>query len=528
MPDVELLYLMVSLAASTLVSEDLACIAAGLLVSQGGISFMEASAACFLGIFVGDILLFMAGRQFGRRVLEVRPFSWFVDEAAIDRASAWFSNRGAVVVFISRFTPGLRLPTYFTAGILRTNPLTFASYFGLACLVWAPSLVWFASQFGNRANELLNQFDDHVLLIMVSLGALIFIMTRLIVPLFSWRGRRLMLGALRRQTRWEYWPRWRLYLPVIPTIIFQAVKHRSLRVVTAVNPCMEGGGLVGESKSEVLAKLEGPGIPPSVFLGIDARNDRLSILEEWRQQQGVDYPLVLKPNRGERGFGVSKIANKTEASAWFEEFKRDAIAQPFIDGLEFGISYLRFQGQEKGRVISISEKQPPAVVGDGVATIEELILRHPRHVALASRLMEGNAERLFKVPKADEEVQLSPLGTHSRGAEFIDRNDLHTEALEQAIDSISRRSPGFHLGRYDLRVPSAEDLKAGCKLQVLELNGLTGEPGHIYDARHSVRKARRELRRCWRDAFAIGQGNAQQGARVSSFSELWGLLQASR
>ena len=36
------------------------------------------------------------------------------------------------MIFVSRFLPGLRLPTYFSAGVLRTNPLRFAFWFTLA------------------------------------------------------------------------------------------------------------------------------------------------------------------------------------------------------------------------------------------------------------------------------------------------------------------------------------------------------------------------------------------------------------
>src|SRR4029453_18153641 len=51
-----------TIAVSTLISEDLTCIAAGLLIAQGQIGFGLGAFACFLGIFVGDILLFLTGR----------------------------------------------------------------------------------------------------------------------------------------------------------------------------------------------------------------------------------------------------------------------------------------------------------------------------------------------------------------------------------------------------------------------------------------------------------------------------------
>src|SRR5712692_10474255 len=71
------LVLMMLIAASTLVSEDLTCIGAGVMVAQGRIDFVAAALACFLGIFVGDVLLFLAGRYLGRPALGRAPLRWF-------------------------------------------------------------------------------------------------------------------------------------------------------------------------------------------------------------------------------------------------------------------------------------------------------------------------------------------------------------------------------------------------------------------------------------------------------------------
>jgi membrane protein DedA with SNARE-associated domain len=529
MPDVELLYLMLSLAAATLVSEDLSCITAGLMVSQGRLSLLAASVACFLGILIGDMLLYFAGRYLGRPALKHRPLRWFVQADAVDRASAWFCRRGLAVIFISRFTPGLRLPTYFAAGVLRTNPLNFLLYFSLACLLWAPSLVWLASSFGESAEFLLHKFEDNAFWVLIGLGLLIFTMTRIVVPLFTWRGRRLLAGAWLRQRRWEYWPRWRFYGPILPTILWQAIRHNSLTLVSAVNPELEGGGLAGESKAAMFAKLSGPGVPPySLFPASINPQGATRKLNDWMSETKIDFPIVLKPDAGERGSGVVIVGDLAAALDWFESQHRAAIAQPLISGLEFGVSYLRFPSAEKGKVVSIAAKEPPTVEGDGISTIEQLILQHPRHVATAQALFAAQSTQLFDIPAAGKEIVLSPLGTHNRGAAFLDRNHLHTPQLEAAIEEISRRCDGFYLGRYDIRVPSIEDLQAGRNLQVLELNGLTGEPAHIYDPQHSVAYARGVLRQLWRDAFAIAAANRSADAESTSIRELIRLWRESR
>lgn len=524
-----LLFAMLMLALATLVSEDLTCIATGLLVAQGRIGLVAGSSACFFGILLGDVLLFLAGRALGRGAVSRAPLRWMLTPAAVDRASAWFRRKGAWVIFASRFMPGLRLPTYFAAGVLKTRFLWFLFYFSLAGLLWTPTLVWLSSRLGLGAEALLARFQDHALLVLGGLLLLVFVMLKLVVPLFSFRGRRALLGAFLRRRHWEYWPRWRFYLPIVPTILRQAWRHRSLRLVTAVNPAMEGGGLVGESKSAVFARIAGEHVPPCAVLTADRTlEERIGEVAAWMRQQAVQFPIVLKPDAGERGFGVRRVEDLEEARSWFEEYPRDAIAQPFVDGLEFGVSYLKLPQEPRGRIISIAAKIPPTVVGDGTHTLEQLILKHPRHVAMAETLLGSEAEHLYETPAAGEEVQLHGLGTHSLGAEFVDRCTLLTPALEGVIRGISERIPGFHMGRYDLRVGSEEDLQAGIGIQILELNGLTGEPAHVYDRKHSVREARRVLKVLWTDAFTIAAANRAAGAAVTGWGELWRLYRASR
>ena len=132
---------LVLLASSTLLAEDLACIAAGALVASGRVGFTEATIACIGGIVVGDLGLYGLGRVVGRRALRWKFVRSWVSAEQLDRASEWLSRRGGSVIFASRFTPGMRLPVYLAAGALRTNALQLAGWFVLASSAWTPILV---------------------------------------------------------------------------------------------------------------------------------------------------------------------------------------------------------------------------------------------------------------------------------------------------------------------------------------------------------------------------------------------------
>src|SRR5262245_34742305 len=120
------------IAAATFISEDLTCITTGALIAAGKIGFIPGALACIAGIYLGDLVLYFAGRFIGRPILCWSPLRRLLTDKKLDYASNWLAQRGAGVVILSRFTPGLRLPTYFAAGILRTHFWTFSLYFLLA------------------------------------------------------------------------------------------------------------------------------------------------------------------------------------------------------------------------------------------------------------------------------------------------------------------------------------------------------------------------------------------------------------
>jgi membrane protein DedA with SNARE-associated domain len=80
------------LAAATLVSEDLTCLAAGALVAEGRLPFAAGTAACFAGILAGDVLLFLAGRWCGPACSRARPARGSWTSAAWPRPRAGWSG----------------------------------------------------------------------------------------------------------------------------------------------------------------------------------------------------------------------------------------------------------------------------------------------------------------------------------------------------------------------------------------------------------------------------------------------------
>lgn len=520
-----------AIAAATLVSEDLTTINAGVLIAQGRIGAPLGLLACFFGIFIGDVLLFLAGRYFGRAVLHRAPLKWLLTSAAVERSSAWLQQRGLAVIASSRFVPGMRLPTYFAAGLLQTDFRWFVGYFFIACAVWTPLLIGVSVWLGGAASAGLLARGRQQWWLTLLIGLALFVFLKLCMRLATWRGRRALVGWWRRWSRWEFWPPYVFYPPVLLYLVWLGLRHRSLTLFTAVNPAIPASGFVGESKAAILTGLRDAGewVARYELLALDlGLAERVMQALRFMQRHRLSYPVVLKPDVGQRGSGVRVVRSDEELVAYLRAANEAVIIQEYVAGEEFGVFYYRFPNEAHGHIFSITHKTFPVVTGDGRQTVEELILNDDRAVAMARFYCAQQQDKLNTVLPPGERLQLVELGTHCRGSIFLDGARFNTPALAAALDRVSQRYEGFHFGRYDLRVASLEAFARGAGIKVLELNGVTAEATHIYDPQHSLLTAYRTLFTQWRIAFEIGAQQRARGVAVTSWRELVRLIWAFR
>lgn len=500
----------------TFISEDAACLLAGSTVASGRIGFAFAVTACFLGIFAGDILLFAVGRLLGDQAFKNKLVRRFISEPSAAKARSWLEGNAAAAVFLSRFVTGIRLPTYIAAGAFRTGFTKFAFYFLLASAIWTPILV------GSAAFSQTFFFSQNALIGLVVTA----ISIRLIVKYSSHRNRRLLIGRIKRIVKWEFWPIQIFYLPVVVYVLFLAIKHRSLTAFTAANPAIPAGGFKGESKDEIYNCLKSsPAAGPFMLKHELIKSDepaakRLEMAWRFIDDNRLWFPLAVKPDAGERGKGVSIVHSISELETAIISTKFDLIIQEFASGHEVSIFYYRYPNADSGRIFSITEKRFPTVTGDGRSSIEELILNDKRAVCMARKYFEANLQQLERIPAAGDEVALIDIGTHSRGAVFLDGERFKSDALGQKIDKICSGADGFNFGRFDIRARSLDALQHGRNFKIIEFNGVTSESTNIYDPRYSLADAYRILFRQWQIAFEIGTENIKLGTRQTGAIDL--------
>jgi hypothetical protein len=301
---------------------------------------------------------------------------------------------------------------------------------------------------------------------------------------------------------------------------------------TAANPSIFSGGLIGESKSAILDLVPDshrPWIAPWVVLeGVPAASleERVGRARRALERAGLDYPVVAKPDVGQRGAGIRPLGGDTELARYLAEFPsgQSLILQALAYGSacterggdegvrEAGVFYWRRPGSERGTVFSITLKQIPVLRGDGRRSVRELIRDDPRARRFATVYLERHAP-VERVLAAGEELALVFAGNHCQGAIFRDGTHLVTPELVDRIDEIARAMPEFWFGRFDIRFARLDTFLRGEEFRIIEINGAGAEATHIWDASTGLSEAYATLFEQFSVLFAIGAANRRRGFR---------------
>ena len=226
----------------------------------------------------------------------------------------------------------------------------------------------------------------------------------------------------------------------------------------------------------------------------------------------IQFPFIAKPDIGLRGSAVKKIVDLNDleqyhAKANFNYLIQDLI--PFKN--EFGIFYVRFPNQKKGTITGIVAKEFLIVEGNGRDSIENLLKKNPRFAFQLKALQKELGPTLLKVLPLGEKLNLVPFGNHARGAKFIDASHLITAKLSETIDNVCQQIPEFYFGRLDVMYDNFGDLENGTNFALVEVNGAASEPTHIYDPKHSLVFAWKELARHITYMYQISVSNHSRG-----------------
>lgn len=323
-----------------------------------------------------------------------------------------------------------------------------------------------------------------------------------------------------RLMHWEFWSMDITYLPVIGYFILLSIRMRSFGFWSAVNPAIQYAGMRGETKYDILSLLPQQYYPPTFFV---PQGTSWAALLDLFQKSKMDFPLVGKPDIGERGMAVKKIKNIEQLSHYHKNMNHvDYMIQGYIPyDEEYAIFHYRYPNEEKGRLISVCKKSFLQVVGDGKKTIYDLIMEYPRAILQLERLEKKLGDNIYNIPAKNEIIRLGYIGNHSLGTEFLNHNHEIDEALTSVFDTIEQNLEGVYMARYDLRCKSMEDMKQGKEIYIVEINGVGAEAAHIYDQNMTLRERYQAMFEVWTIMFKIAKINKKRGHSYMSLKDIW-------
>jgi membrane protein DedA with SNARE-associated domain len=162
------------------VPEDIMLLAAGVLVHNGQVSYVEALIWCAIGVFIGDTTIFLMARRLGPAALERRPLKWVITPQRREKVEDMFARYGNVIVFMGRHMAGLRAPIFAMAGLHKMRLTSFWLWDGLGLCVSAPVVIgigWWLADKRDEMERLLGRFET-VVLVVLALAVIAYLLWR--------------------------------------------------------------------------------------------------------------------------------------------------------------------------------------------------------------------------------------------------------------------------------------------------------------------------------------------------------------
>lgn len=546
------------LVAIALLHEDVAIVLGGFFVIEGGLPLSVAYASLFLGIVLGDLIIYGIG-YFAHSIERLRRI--FIHDN-VGRVRYWLDRSLVRLVMASKVTPGMLFPVYLACGWFRVSFSRFLVATVLTSALQSSLELTLIIVFGEAVLRHAGPWS------WVGVAAVIVILSYTGMRHPKWkrldaatrrdwrrtdmvsnadrsgtarrhRGMPSLNGMKRHIALAEHIPAQLFYLPLAAHWVYLAVRHRSLTLPTAANPMIEGGGFSGESKSSCLRQI-GAQYQPWVAPFITCHRAPGGLASQVANAQarlaavGIAFPLVAKPDIGWQGYGVQLLHNAAELEDYLHDFPEgaDIILQHnvTVDG-EAGVFYMRRPDEARGVVTSLTLRYFPFVCGDGRLPLRDLILRNSRAGWRADYYLGDRKEHagfsdaeLERVPAEGELVRLAFIKSIRVGGLYRDGGSYISEALTARIDAIARSMPEFYFGRFDIKFASLEELQRGENFQIIEVNGIGSEDIHVWDPEKTLGQVYRGLFTTQTNLFTIAALNRVRGHQPLALSKLIRLI----
>lgn len=518
--------------------EDLAIVLGGYIIVNNIMPAAVVALSIYGGIVASDFALYGLGAA-------ARHVPWlnrYAIDARVIRFGEGLKRNVFGLVALCRVVPGVVFVAFVACGWARVSFLRFTAASLIVSALYLPLMLYLVIIFGDALDDRVGFWAWPVLLALI--GATSVARKRIFAfgdageiadtPLpQSTFGMPPLSRADRKVAAAERIPPFLFYLPLVLNWLRLGFRHRCLTLPTAANPSIFTGGMWGETKSSYFAGIPtgqrrwiGEFVVVQKDAGSRSLGDDVDKALRALNEAGLAFPLIAKPDIGWHGHGVQCLDNRAALERYMAHFPDSVplMLQRWVPyGGEAAVLYARLPGEARGKILSLTFRYFPHVVGDGRSTLRTLIESDPRarwksslHLG-ADRSHSGLEPRaLERIPERGEVVRIALIGNQRAGALYRDGHRYMTAALHERFDAIATSMPEFHYGRFDLRFEDVEALMRGESFSIVEINGIGGEAIDCWDPHLSVRKVYRRLVAQQRLLFSIGERNRARGFKPTT------------
>jgi D-alanine-D-alanine ligase-like ATP-grasp enzyme len=274
---------------------------------------------------------------------------------------------------------------------------------------------------------------------------------------------------------------------IVGQIVYKSGRKRYFRY-TSIDANTMGASEVARDKGYAnffMKKMGYRTIPGRTFYSTDwadtiGSNDDID--EGYKYARSLGFPLIVKPNDGSQGNGVSLVHNKEDyyrsMRAIFKHH-RIALVEEYKKGKDYRVVVL------DDKVISAYERIPLSVIGDGKSNVQKLLSKKQEYFNKLKRDTRINTKdprikvklreqglTLRSIPKKDERIFLLDNANLSSGGDSVDvTNIVHSDFKKMAIKLT--KDMGLRLCGVDLMIDG--DIKNKPKnYWILEINSAPG------------------------------------------------------
>jgi len=540
-----------TLFAETFVQEDLAIITGGMMAVNDSLPALVVFITLVSGIFTGDVIIYSMG-------LAARKIPWIHKRLINDKvegARVKLQKNLVSTIVLVRVLPGLLFPTFIACGFIGISFIPFILTSTIAAAIYTAIFLTVIIMFGQAALPALGYWA-YVAIFAAGLLVIAFKIIKqrrmviaddmgsgLKVDLENSVDDTVFLGmpslkdVTKKVSLSEKLPSFIFYSPVGFRWLLLGVRYHSLLLPTVTNPLIEAGGLWGESKSRLMDQIGHDyrqWVAPYTTIDIPAERstdgllaDALSAMEK----TNLSFPVVVKPDIGWQGYGVRVINTKEELYDYIPGYPKGAklIIQDLIsyEG-EAGVFFSRLPGEEHGKVVSLTLRYYPHVIGDGVSTVAQLMQKDQR-TRFKLKFYQGKEslhsgltdEYRNYIPSSGEVFRLAFIGSIRVGGLYRNGIKFITPELQKRFDEIGRSIPEFYFGRFDIKFSSLNKLREGKEFKIFEINGAGAEAIHVWDAETPILKMYKELFKYQSTMFRIADANRKRGFKPMPVKEFY-------